>query len=640
MDTNDLELESDVSAPGASEAEADAPRPSLLRSSWRGPKTGFRLTSYVAGPIAGAGMLIGNALTAFGLGAGRGWFEPEIVSKAFLFYLIFAVWGAIFGAGFGLVGAVIRRVWPGACRASWWSVFHRPIHLSRRKPDPAASVEVGSSGRPRRRWLRLVSIPTLLILVMAFGGGVYLWKMVDRRLADAIAAADRDDPNWRFDDLMAHREPVPDEENSAIVLAEVLARIPESWPAGRKPVPGEPAPPQTELMKAYDQMQATADNVRLDDSTVDTLRGELKTYDEAVEIAQTVADYPRGRHELKLGPTLLDTPLPETQAARAVARLLIADTAIRAHDGDIDGALDSCRANLCTARSIGDEPFAISHLVRIAIGLVAMKSTRRVLALGEPSDAALARLQTLILDELDQPLLLHSLRGERATLIELIRRLGTGEVPISALSEGVPKLDPGASRSTIAPWGRLWFDHQRAVALEWMNEAVAIARRPAAERPALWAAWEAKRDRFRRSRFGIYAAPLPLLLMPALFTASSAYSRYQCELGATAVLLAAERHRRKAGDWPASIEAIDPGILPGAPVDPYSGRAFRMERRDGRLFIYSIGPNRKDEHGAYDPRKWTKGTTDDDVGAVGWDVPLRPQSPPPVDGPVRSKASP
>ena len=58
---------------------------------------------------------------------------------------------------------------------------------------------------------------------------------------------------------------------------------------------------------------------------------------------------------------------------------------------------------LSIGRSIGDEPFLISQLVRIAIGTVAMKSTRRVLGQGEPSDAALARLQALVLDELAQP---------------------------------------------------------------------------------------------------------------------------------------------------------------------------------------------------------------------------------------------
>ena len=66
-----------------------------------------------------------------------------------------------------------------------------------------------------------------MILAIAFGTGLYLWRIVNRRLADAIAAADRDDPYWRLDDLMAHRDPVPDEENSAIVVAEVLAMVPE-----------------------------------------------------------------------------------------------------------------------------------------------------------------------------------------------------------------------------------------------------------------------------------------------------------------------------------------------------------------------------------------------------------------------------
>ena len=57
-----------------------------------------------------------------------------------------------------------------------------------------------------------------------------------------------------------------------------------------------------------------------------------------------------------------------------------------------------------------------------------------------------------------------------------------------------------------------------------------------------------------------------------------------------------------------------------------------MEHRDGQLFIYSIGPNRKDEHGAYDPKRWLKGGPDD-VGASTWDVPLRRRGPSPTDKP-------
>jgi hypothetical protein len=65
MDANDLEPQPDGIAPGG--VEADASRPSLLRSSWRGAKTGFRLTSYVAGPIAGVSLILGLVVVGLGL---------------------------------------------------------------------------------------------------------------------------------------------------------------------------------------------------------------------------------------------------------------------------------------------------------------------------------------------------------------------------------------------------------------------------------------------------------------------------------------------------------------------------------------------------------------------------------------------
>jgi hypothetical protein len=330
------------------------------------------------------------------------------------------------------------------------------------------------------------------------------------------------------------------------------------------------------------------------------------------------------------GPTLIDTPLQETQAARVVARLLAADAAMRAHDGDLDGALDSCRAILNTARSIGDEPFVISQLVRVAIGSLAMKSTRRVLGQGEPSDAALLRLIASIVNELDEPLLLYGMKGERATLTELIRRLGTGEVSISALGDVRTPMQPDAFGTKVAPWGRFWYDNQRAAALEWLNEAVAIARRPVPERPALWDAWQGEYDRVRSSRLTVFTEMLPLLLMPPVGAANSAFSRYHGELGSMVILLAAERKRRKTGTWPASIEGIEQEFLPRPPVDPFSGQAFRMEHRDGQVLIYSIGPNHEDEYGAYDPKMWRNGRLDD-VGAIGWDVNLRRQPAPQKD---------
>ena len=73
-----------------------------------------------------------------------------------------------------------------------------------------------------------------------------------------------------------------------------------------------------------------------------------------------------------------------------------------------------------------------------------------------------------------------------------------------------------------------------------------------------------------------------------------------------------------------SVAAIDASLLPDPPLDPFTGQPYHIEHREGRLFVYSIGPNLRDEHGDYNYRKWgTKFANQDDVGAIGWDVELR-----------------
>jgi hypothetical protein len=213
------------------------------------------------------------------------------------------------------------------------------------------------------------------------------------------------------------------------------------------------------------------------------------------------------------------------------------------------------------------------------------------------------------------------MRGERATLDELIRRVRDGELPIKALSDASAWSpdDPVPPMSIV---GTLMFDHQRAVGLELMNDLQAAARVPSPGRRARWKAWQDEIDRTRRSRLSPFLAMLPLLAMPAMGVADTAVTRYEAALGASVILLAAERHRRKTGAWPESAAAIDRAFLAEEPLDPYSGEPFRVERRDGRFLVYSVGPNLKDEHGAYDPKKW-RDEVEDDVGTGAWDPALR-----------------
>lgn len=437
-----------------------------------------------------------------------------------------------------------------------------------------------------------------------------------------MAVAEIDDPSWRLDDLLAHREPVPYTENAAVVVAEMLEMIPRKWPPLAPPNGRPPQTPEEELGAAFARLGSMPENLRLDEATARAIEAEVDRLREAIQIARTLVHYDHGRHELMIGPTVIDTQLLETQATRKAARLLTLDSALRADRGDLDGALESCRASVVAGRSIGDEPFMISQLVRIAIASYTMQATRRVLGQGQPSDVALARLQSLILDERDQPLLLYAVRGERAQMDELIRRIAEGEVPIEAL--GNERWEPDGSRFTLAPWARLNFDYQRALELELMNDAVSIAEAPPEERPAMWQAWDQRIRSIRQQWHSSVTSVLPMQMTPALMAGEMAHARCQAELGAMAILLAAERHRQRTGAWPASVAAIDASLLPDPPLDPFTGQPYRIEHRDGRLFVYSLGPNLRDEHGDYNYRKWGRDFADqDDVGAIGWDVELR-----------------
>jgi hypothetical protein len=623
MDTPDAGPEF-YTAPGTPVGAGVTPaqRLSLSARNWRGAKRGFRWVSYVAVPICGLLLISSLFFTTYGLGTGRGFAVHPFVVGAIAFYLALALLGAAVGA---VISAVIGLF---VSLITWERAYLRPKKLcgsadqspgrvAQDEPNADSPVEAPAQqssarrpGRWRRRWLGLLAVPVAAIFVFGFVSGVRDGRRVDRELASAIASTDREDPAWRLRDLMAGRKAIPDAENSAMVVAKAAALLPDSWP-GKPPSRWvDPQAKSSEAVQAFERLEATEPNIRLDDATAATLRKQLDLHEDAVQLARTVANYRRGRHELVIAPNPLDTSFKETAGARTVARLLAADAAIRAQDGDIDGALDSSRAILCVDRSIGDEPFLISGLVRISIGGIAMKSARRALAQGEPSDAALAKLQALALDEMAEPLLIQGFRGERAMLDVTIRRVRGGEISLSAVTGGsgtsVNGLFPADS-----PWGRLTFDKQRAAGLRWMNELISIARLPPSARAQRVKAWQADVDKVRSSDYGMFQPTLLLALLHPIVDVYDSHCRYPTELRALAILLAAERHRQKRGTWPKSIAEIDPAILSSPPLHPFSGEPLRVRQDENEFLVYSIGTNLRDEHGLNEPMMWRQGELDD-----------------------------
>jgi hypothetical protein len=454
-------------APQAPPESARTPpqRLSLSERTWRGTKFGFRWVTYLTAPICFTVLILMLAPTPYGLGARRGFGVHPYAAYIVGVYLVFALFGAGLGALVGLI--VFFLVWERALHESrtWWGGGRRTNDLAAKDEVktialPSTPAERAASQRPRRRrrWPWFVGTPVLAIFVAAFVLGVQEGRKVDRRLANSLAATDRDDPSWRLRDLMAARMPIRDDENSAIVVAKVAALLPESWPGKTVSRWVMPNPPVSAVVLALERLEATESNTRL------------------------------------------------------------------------------------------------------------------------------------------------------AMLDEIIRRIRDAEIPAS--SAGYGRREDGLGPLT-SPWGKLALDNQRAAGLIWMNELISIARRPASERSAPVKKWEASIDRIRSSDYGLFQPTLLLALMHPMVKINDAHSRYQSELGAIAILLAAERHRRKLGEWPASISAIDAAILPDAPKDPFSDKPFLVARGDGEFLVYSIGSNLKDEQGANQPSLWSLGTFDD-----------------------------
>jgi hypothetical protein len=462
---------------------------------------------------------------------------------------------------------------------------------------------IAAPTRPRRRrfWLWVVGLPLAVLVLL----GVFWLTKVSSGLQGAIADADRLDPHWRLEDLEAHRATPPPGRNAADTVLAVKGLLPGNWPD----------------YKLYELLNDLPRSARLNDQQVAAVRAMLQAAGPAVPKARSLIDTPSGRHAITFTPDWIGTLLPNVQETRRVATLLNLDALDHAQAGDPDGAVASAHAGLNAGSSIGDEPFLISQLVRIAVQAVAVGALERALAQGEPGEAALAAVQARVEAVELEPLLLYGLRGERAGGNLLFENIRTGNVPASNLGASI---GGGAAPAYIALLLRIpgGLTVQHAGHLRFLNEMVEVAKLP----PEEWAAPLAEMNAKVRN--------LPILarlLAPAVDKVAEACRRNRALLRATAAGLAAERFRRRTGRWPTSLEElVQAGLLRAVPTDPFTGRPMLFKRTADGLVIYAVGPDGQDDGGKL-LRSGGQGTWD--VGFQLWDVAARRGPPPPPKPP-------
>ncbi len=450
------------------------------------------------------------------------------------------------------------------------------------------------------------------VAVVSFLGFLALWwlfgVLASSRLRKAEETADRLDPGWRMEELLAARPTMPDEKNSALEVLAALRNLPGPWPSvPQATVRWGPVPHGGKDVLA--RIESLPPGERLDFWLTEELRDELGRVPAALAHARRLADMNYGRYELKIEKNVSATLLPHALNSRSVARLLKADALLRAQDGDLSGAIDSCRAMIQCGRALADEPFWISQVVRVAIVGEAISTLQRILALGEVPEDSLAKIQSLLVQEWSHPFLLTAVRGERALMNDHFNMLRSGEATLATLAGS----DLGVASAIPMIPDYLKYNH--ALMLEAMNEAVAIAKRPDGDQIDAWVQWEIL-ARGNPNPIARATETLKHLFIPAMSALGQAHLRFQGQLTNAIAMVAAERERRAGRGLP-----TDPSFLRRNPEtsrlkDPFTGEPLRFKTDPTGLTIYVVGYDRKDDGGKFHPRNQLQFGYDDGLKLV------------------------
>jgi hypothetical protein len=477
------------------------------------------------------------------------------------------------------------------------------------------SLIVRSTRPPRRKILRNAIVVVGVLFLGGIGSSFYRNHAAECAIREALEETDSREPaGWRLDAIEEQRRAKAPraEDNAAVTVATVRVAIPKTWPT-RPPTSNElfeaqlkrkfDPPPQDapeggrqdvdlviELNPAcfatlYERVDLPTE-VQMDAVLTKELRAELARIQQAVDLADKLADQKDGHVPINWPANPWSTPIPWVDDARSVATMLRFRALLQAQDNDLDGALRTSRAILGAGRSVRDDPTLYTMLMRLSLQSLAVRSIQRTLAQGVPSADALKETQLLLQEETAEPMLQQAVRGERAIIQEGWEWLLNGGAPLGDFEQCAGPSTPGFRTSVQIALDKPRVKRGHPVLLRAMNECVDITELPI----------EQQADRFAevetRMKTRSSDNTLGRLLFPSFARCAQANQRRQAELRTAICALAAERFRQEHQRWPRSPAELEEGKYLGpAPKDPFTGDdlGFKLPP-EGGVRISSVGP--------------------------------------------------
>ncbi len=313
-------------------------------------------------------------------------------------------------------------------------------------------------------------------------------------------------------------------------------------------------------------------------------------------------------------PIVVDILLPYLAELRRMSRVLWVDAHAAMDQRDAARFAADIDAMLGMAEQVRVGGFLISDLVSVAIAELALQTVRECISaapgmLDREQWAGVAhRIGAFPRD--GEPLM--RLKGERMFFDDFLQRFYTddgnggghptaeGWALWSQMSSGTEGLAPPMSDRFLGPLSQVTFagraemkaEYDRLMHLALLDHEAPLWQR---EEGRLNAEVEAiGESMWTRQRF-----MLIYVLMPAIDRAMLQADLFEMARDATHAAISCEVHRQRAGAWPESWSELVPELLPGAPVDQFTGAPMGLRVVEGELRIYGVGQDLDDDGGQW-----------------------------------------
>lgn len=347
----------------------------------------------------------------------------------------------------------------------------------------------------------------------------------------------------------------------------------------------------------------------------------LREFDPMIEELRKAGQRPYSRLAIDYenGFEVIGEIVPYLSTMKACGQLLQLRAIAELADGQSTKALEDVKLMLRVTDSLRNQPFLITHLVRLAMVAITLQPVYEGIAKNEWSDAQLAELERELakLDLLAD----HqtAMRGELAFAIDSLERQRiTREYKMVDDSSGTNRIVTISLRFTPSA-----FFYQNELALARMYQEYDLPLFDLKNRTVSPAqAQKAETSVSRKMKHPSPYQMLALMIRQAINKSVVKFAICQNAVDLTRTGCALERFRLTHGAYPDSLEMLSPQFMEKLPHDLITGQPLHYRRQnDGRFLLYSVGWNQKDDGGTIVRKKGSTSEGDPNQGDWVWPTP-------------------